>query len=93
MQKETADLEADKMFLHRLFSTVLLLGIFSTMIFAPMHWRSGVFYCVLIVMTALLIREITTSEKISRQQICPKKVDFSVAILQNSCTLPVLIIF
>ena len=51
------------MFLHRLFSTVLLLGIFSTMIFAPMHWRSGVFYCVLIVMTALLIREITTSLK------------------------------
>ncbi|MBO5724692.1 MAG: phosphatidate cytidylyltransferase [Lentisphaeria bacterium] len=51
------------MFLHRLFSTVLLLGIFSSMIFAPVSWRSGVFYVVLVGMTSLLIREIVSALK------------------------------
>ena len=63
MPEETADLEEDKMFLHRLFSTVLLLGIFSSMIFAPVSWRSTIFYCVLTGMTFLLIREISSALK------------------------------
>ena len=57
-RKETADMGADKMFLKRLFSTIILLGLFGAAIFAPDPFNKIVFLLLSALLTFALVREI-----------------------------------
>ena len=55
---ETADSEDDNMFIKRLFSTIILLGLFGAAIFAPDPVNKIVFLLLTTLLTFVLVREI-----------------------------------
>ena len=57
-RKETVGMGADNMFLKRLFSTIILLGLFGAAIFAPDPFNKAVFILLSTLLTFALVREI-----------------------------------
>ena len=57
-RKETAGLGVGNMFIKRLFSTIILLALFSAAIFAPDPWNKIVFLLLSTLLTFGLVREI-----------------------------------
>lgn len=57
-RKETAGMGEDNMFLKRLFSTIILLGLFGAAIFAPDPFNKVVFLLLSSLLTFALVREI-----------------------------------
>ena len=57
-KKETVVLEEDKMFIKRLFSTIILLGLFGASVFAPSPWNKIVFILLSTLLTFGLVLEI-----------------------------------
>ena len=51
-------MEEGKMFLKRLFSTVVLLGVLSAVIFAPTPWNNIVFFLLSVLLTFVLVSEV-----------------------------------
>ena len=51
-------MEEGKMFLKRLFSTVVLLGVFSAVIFSPSPWNNIAFFLLSVLLTYTLVMEI-----------------------------------
>ena len=57
-RKETAGMEVDKMFIKRLFSTIVLLALFGASVFAPDPWNKIIFLLLSSLLTFGLVREI-----------------------------------
>ena len=54
----TAGSEVDNMFIKRLFSTIILLGLFGGSVFAPNPWNRIIFFLLSSLLTFALVREI-----------------------------------